>query len=469
MKRTFLILLAIFLLFSIGLIKADCLLEAGTLTLNIYISKTAHLFHIVDQISQWSPFCHKQYLSYFQKIKGIDEQDSKFLNQHRAIRKTHGWSKGLEQTFYTNLDLDDAIDQGIKEGYLTREEAQTEREILMHFKSHVEQLMQKEAATLDHFVQELLSKRSEIASLSNDISLFVGGAKLSIPFYPIANPHEKNSGGGFNGGKLTLEISKNRDMLPILLHEVFHAFLNTKKDIIDKVACSTPDLDIETLHEGIAYAYTGLMYSGKSGEKDRLFSKASDYMEKREYLDNAYTRFNVYGFALRPILKETLLKKHTLEIFLPRATDAWLVLNELDKARCGDQKDYRSDPKHSIFIFGCDRQQMELLADTGSYLFGCSHSHLLYKKMFAKNTKPNDTVILLLSLDSTQRVPKEFHDLLPLSWPEIEILLKQDQVILRQGKSRDMNVYLIAAPTKEKLQIEYHRLVSEKKITSIDK
>jgi hypothetical protein len=40
-------------------------MTAGPLTLNIYISRTAHLFHVVDQISGWSPFCHSQYRRYF--------------------------------------------------------------------------------------------------------------------------------------------------------------------------------------------------------------------------------------------------------------------------------------------------------------------------------------------------------------------------------------------------------------------
>ena len=50
-------------------------------------------------------------------------------------------------------------------------------------------------------------------------------------------------------------------------------------------------------------------------------------------MEDSYTRFNVYGLALRPLLKEALFgKRQTLEVFLPRATDAWLVLVELDKA-----------------------------------------------------------------------------------------------------------------------------------------
>ena len=35
-------------------------LKLEKLTFNISISRTAYLFHIVDQLSGWSQFCHKQ-------------------------------------------------------------------------------------------------------------------------------------------------------------------------------------------------------------------------------------------------------------------------------------------------------------------------------------------------------------------------------------------------------------------------
>jgi hypothetical protein len=45
----------------------DWELRAGVLTLEIHASRTAHLFHVVDQISQWSEFCHHQYIDWLQR------------------------------------------------------------------------------------------------------------------------------------------------------------------------------------------------------------------------------------------------------------------------------------------------------------------------------------------------------------------------------------------------------------------
>ncbi len=450
----------------------DCRLEAGPLTLNLYISKTANLFHAVDQVAQWSEFCHKQYVSYFQGLEGgISKEDQDLLAQHCAVRRAHGWGGGLEQTFYTSLDLDAALARGVKEGHLSQEEAQKEQQILMHFQDRVEQLMAAEAPTLKRFVQQLQARNSDLIAFANDISRFVGGAQINIPVFLMANPHERQCGGGFNGGRLTLEIARNHDMYPTLLHELFHAFLRTKQELLESAARSVPGLNSETLSEGLAYAYMpGLIQAADSGQTDRLVTMVAGFIAQGSSLKDTFTRFNAYGLALRPLLKDALSdKQQTLEAFLPRATDAWLVLTELEKARgtksTTETHDYRKDPRHSLFIFGIWDQEgcQVLLKSSNRHLFGRNHVADQYKEMLTNNAKPGDTIILLLSLDESGRVPAEFSDLLPSSWLEVESLLKQGQPVFQQGQARDMNVFLVAAPKVETLRTEFRRLVTEGK------
>jgi hypothetical protein len=452
----------------------DCRLDAGTLTLDVHISKTANLFHAVDQIAQWSQFCHRQYVSWFEGLEGgIGKQDRDLLAQHGAIRRTHGWGGGLEQTFYTSLDLDAALALGVKQGYLSEEESQKERQILTHFQNRVERLMTQESPTLQKFAQQLQAKQSDIVAFANSVSQFVGGAKLTVPVYLMANPHERNCGGGFNGGRLTLEIAKNYDMYPTLLHELFHAYLQTKQRLIERAARSVPGLDAETLSEGLAYAYNpGLIQASNSGQTDQLLSNVAGFMARGASLSDSYTRFNTYGLALRPLLKDALLgKRQTLAAFLPRATDAWLVVTELEKARgaksAAQVHDYRNDPRHSTFIFGMwDKDGCEALMKSDKrHLFGRDHNAVQYKEMLTKNAKPGDTILLLLSQDDSRRVPQEFSDLMPLSWHEIAGLLNKKQTVFRQGKARDMNVFLLAAPTAESLRNEFRRLAAEGKFT----
>jgi hypothetical protein len=129
--------------------------------------------------------------------------------------------------------------------------------------------------------------------------------------------------------------------------------------------------------------------------------------------------------------------------------------------------DYRKDPRHSIFIFGIwDGDGCKVLQKSANrHLFGRNHNANDYMNMLTNNAKPGDTILLLLSLDDPSRVPEEFSDLMPLSWPEIESLLKQSQTVFRQGKARDMNVFLLATPTAESLRNEFRRLVAEGKFT----
>lgn len=312
---------------------ASSQLRAGPLVLDIYISETAQLFHTVDQISQWSEFSHPQYVRYFESLGGgLDESDRKILAEHAAIRKKYGWGKGPEQVFYTPLDLDDALQGGVARGDLTDTEAATERRVLTHFKSRVDRMI-SDCRSLDEFVSKLLERKSDLAAFAVQAQRFFGNAPTRpIPFYVIADPDDRNVGGGYNGGTLTLEIPRKGDVYPTLMHELFHAFVQTEKVKIEAALSACPGLDFQTFNEGLAYALSpGLQRTDGSGE---LQSKASEYIRRGLPLSEAFVRFTLYGLALRPLLKDALAdRQQNLDSFLPRAMDAWRVLAELDRAR----------------------------------------------------------------------------------------------------------------------------------------
>jgi hypothetical protein len=446
--------------------------EAGTLKLEFYVSRTAHLFHIVDQISQWSEFCHQQYLPYFDGLDGgLSEVDRDLLGQHVAIRKSHGWGGGLEQTFYTTLDLESAMEQGVKAGWLTVSEAQTERRVLSHFEDRIMRLMSQERTTLQRFQQQVSGQRSNLAATANTLSHFVGGAKLTVPVFLIANPDDARIGGGYNGERLTLEIARKRDEYPSLLHELFHAFIRARRQALEAAMVSVPGVDTETLSEGLAYAFSpGLV---GEGDADSLLATAANYLAKGSSLNDSYTRFHLYALALRPLLKDAFADPRlTLDSFLPRAIDAWLVLAEIDKARdvnLGRQtRDYRKDPKHSIFLFGLwdETANRSLMESAQRHIFGRRHLAAEYHTMLRENAKPDDSIVLLLSLDDTEgRVPAAYADLLPIPWTEVERRVKQGQVVFERGKARQMTVFLLAAPTATELRKEFRRLAAEKRFS----
>ena len=417
--KTLSFLLAIFSLdwagVSIAATTNSWHLEAGPLTLEIQVSKTAHLFHVVDQISQWSEFCHRQYARYFEALDGgLNTADRERLAQHAALRKAHGWGGGLEQTIYTAVDLETALAQGVQAGWLTESEAQTERGVLEHFQPRIERLLSEERTALDAFGKQLSGQRTNLIAMAQTLSRFVGGAKITVP-----------------------------------------------------------GLEAETLSEGLAYAFNpGLV---RAGTDDPLLTTVAGYLAQGLTLKDSYPRFNLYGLALRPLLKEALSDpRQTVETFLPRAVDAWRVLTEIDRARGIAPKsplkarDDHQPSKHSIFIFGLwDDEANQAISEANQRnlnLFGRLHVAEEYHAMLTKNAKPGDCIILLLSLDDDQaRVPAAFADLLPAPWEEVERSLKQGRLVFQQGKAREMAVFLLAAPTTEGWRKEFRQLAAENK------
>jgi hypothetical protein len=74
-------------------------LDLGGLVLSVSDARTAQIFHIVDQLSQWSIYTHKEYVRWAEKTQLLDQQDRELLQQHAEMCKKHGSGHGFEQTF----------------------------------------------------------------------------------------------------------------------------------------------------------------------------------------------------------------------------------------------------------------------------------------------------------------------------------------------------------------------------------
>ena len=116
-----------------------------------------------------------------------------------------------------------------------------------------------ESKPLDNSVREFAREQSNFSAFATEVARFVGKSPARpIPFYVIADPDDSNIGGGYNGGYLTLEIPRKKDVYPTVLHELFHAFVETKRTEIETTARSVPRLDFQTLNEApIPKGYEG--------------------------------------------------------------------------------------------------------------------------------------------------------------------------------------------------------------------
>ena len=188
--------LQMILIASTGQAKTESLvLDAGPLQIEVHISRTAHLFHVVDQLSEWSEFCHDQYRD---GIDPLSDADLAILAKHATVREERSWGQGLEQTFYTKLPLEEAIERGIQNGWLTEEQAEIEREVFIHFAGRIDDLIEMERENLLRFQRHLQEQLPHLRTLSVKLSRFYLGAAPRIPAYLLANPHDRNHGGGKN-------------------------------------------------------------------------------------------------------------------------------------------------------------------------------------------------------------------------------------------------------------------------------
>ena len=85
---------------------------------------------------------------------------------------------------------------------------------------------------------------------------------------------------------------------------------------------------------------------------------------------------------------------------------------------------------------------------------GRNHTPETYDEIFngTHRRKPDDLLILAFALDSNERIPSKYEDLLPEPWPDIEVRLLQGEKVELLGHARDLNVILLAVPKRSQLK-----------------
>jgi hypothetical protein len=293
-------------------------IEAGPLRLTVSVSRTAQVFHVVDQLSAWSPFCHLQY----SRVLHYPESARQLLADHAAIRARLGWNHGLERALYTTDDVDTALERAVRENVLTADEASRERKVLDFFDGLLDEELRATRPRVEAFAARIASQAPAVGATATKLMRLVGIEKvLEVPVFLIWNPADIDTGGGFNGGVLALEVPVKGDALPTFMHEIFHAILNEERGKIASTAQAAQGLDAETLNEGIAYALSpGILHEG---EDDPLADQVADDRFRQRPFENPYVRFNRFGLEIRPILVEALAKPTGFDAFLARTLEAW--------------------------------------------------------------------------------------------------------------------------------------------------
>jgi hypothetical protein len=417
-------------------------IECGPLVLEVRASRTAHLFHVVDQLSAWSEFCHAQY----GRAMPLDDADRAALERHKAIRGRRGWGGGLEQAFYTPAPLEEALAAGVKAEYLDDAQAATEREVFARFEARVDALLRAQSADLRKSLAAL--DRESVTRMAKQLGRLFAVERVEIPVYLMASP-PPGSGGGFSGGRITIELEPGQDAAPTLVHEATHAFIERKRAALEECVKRTEGLDYQTLNEGIAYAVMPGLFS--AGKEDRLAAQVARDLARGAGLDDAYVRFNRYGLALRPAVKEAL-EDGDLAALLDRAGAVWKKMrDEAESNRA--PRSLCAGPGWEAFT----ERMKSVRPEFGRWSF--NHGAAEYDRWF-RHLKERDLVVLTFSGDSRDRaVPDAHRDLLPLPLDEVWKAVAAGGTVEKAATIRGARVVLLAAPTKEALA----RLVRESK------
>jgi len=103
-----------------------------------------------------------------------------------------------------------------------------------------------------------------------------------------------------------------------------------------------------------------------------------------------------------------------------------------------------------IYIF---REIIEIVQDVTHNKTGRFHEKNSYDEIFdgTHNKKSGDIIVLLFSLDTDDRIPAEYEDLLPVTWSAIELAMKQGKALELKSKAREMNIIVLATPNRNGL------------------
>ena len=410
-------------------------IECGPLTIDVYISRTAHLFHVVDQISEWDNACHGQYRRHMQ----LSSEDEGILRRHSEMRQTKRWGQGLEQTFYTPLGVDAAIKAGKKAGRLNAEQARVVEAALEHFAPRIEELMESQRETLVQAFKQV--DRAALTDFAEKVSRFTGVRKLTVPAFPLASPEP--GGGGMDGGRLRWELSSEAINESVLIHELTHAFFMPRNDLLQETVERTPGLHMTLLGEGFAYATAPGIYTGGK-ELDVLASNVrNDRQNDEAWQDPGYGRQREYGLALRPLLAAAYEDGQKLEEFLPRARDVFLALREVEEAR----------PGPTLYIAGPARDPVkERLAGTRFQWSHLTFNHHVdsYKKSL-RESRRGDWLVIAVCGDDDERIPAEVAYLSPMPVDKLEKRLRARKKVVEARYEGDLRIVLVAAATQREL------------------
>jgi len=409
---------------------------AGPLVLEVRVTRTAQLFHVVDQLSNWHPSCNQQYLDYIP----LDGVDNEMLALFRGLRSKKPYGHGLEEALYTPLDLFDALAAAVANESLTQAEAAMVGLVLEHFAERVDQLVEARVDELDRVLDYV--DRQDLADFASRLSKFTGIAVLKVPAYLIASPSP--GGGGMEGGVLRVEVGSESVPTRTIYHEVAHAFFLARGNLLAQTAEPHNGLSVSVFAEGLAFAVAPGLYDDGSGDPLGALVLADKDSPFGWNDSKSLSKRRVFGLALRPVLARAL-DKQSLAQFAPRARDIWLAIREVEEARPGPSLLTAGPGYEDVWERMLDSRYRESI-------YSFPHNSEFYRQNLAR-ARAGDTFVMLVAADQEDRtIPADFREFCPVPPPELAKRLEAGEKLEEVGTKHGLRVVLLAAPTLSELE-----------------
>lgn len=274
----------------------------GEVTVVIMTSRTASLFHVIDQLSRWSPFSHPQYQSWRPPAEVADP----LLARHVKLREKRSWGQGLEAALYVDdPDYAHALEVAVARGLLTQSEAAEEKAVFDGLAPLLEPHLAHHAFRANELVVALRRESKRFERLFTAWQKLLGSSSpASVEFTFVPSPGQGAGGGGANGGAVVVELPEDGAIEPTLTtvaHETIHVFLKPKKEALaDTAARCGQNLDATTVGEAFAYATAPGLFAWGAG-KTPLETRAEEAP-----LGTPYRGFYEAAIGLRPELQKSL-------------------------------------------------------------------------------------------------------------------------------------------------------------------
>lgn len=293
-------------------------LDVGVLVYDISISDTAQIFHISDQLSQWSEFMHPQYKRWADANNVLGNRQKIALAAHAAVRQRLHYG-ALDEAFYTTKSVQNALIDA-KE-VLSPEDFVVEKNLFAAMTPVLQPFVDSHRNGVSALRDRMVAKSDELTNVLNDLVHFTDAyvPKRHVPLWLIASTGKGTGGGGYNAGQMVVEDGSSPEK-NVLMHESLHFVLEHRRSDLEAAAKSCGvGLDEMTLEEGIVYAF----YPGLVGSPGALSHSLALYQSQGKTSDDNYVRFNRLGQALVPLLEKALVDKTTLAAMLRPACDEW--------------------------------------------------------------------------------------------------------------------------------------------------